>query len=70
MTKAEARRLLGVSSNYALAKALDINESAVSRWGRMVPIRRQGEIKLLAKAKSEDRAKVREFIRSLSLKVR
>lgn len=37
MTVAEARRLLSLRSNYALAKRLEVAESTISRWGRMVP---------------------------------
>ena len=37
MTKAEARRLLGVQSDYALAAILERDRSVVSKWGRMVP---------------------------------
>lgn len=37
MTKAEARRILGINTDYQLAKRLKRNRASVSRWGRMVP---------------------------------
>lgn len=37
MTVAEARRLLGVKTDYKLAQLINRNRASVSRWGRMVP---------------------------------
>lgn len=52
MTIAEARRLLGVKTNYQLAKRLDIDVSTVSRWksrrNNFVPPSRAAKIRALA----------------------
>lgn len=37
MTVAEARRLLGVKTDYKLAQLIGRNRASVWRWGRMVP---------------------------------
>ena len=45
MLKKEAIKHYG--SAYGLAKALGINQSAVSRWGRIVPILRAAQLEQL-----------------------
>lgn len=49
MTVAEALRLLNCKSEYALAKRLKCSQSAITRWGRMVPERRLPQILELSK---------------------
>lgn len=44
MTIAEALRLLNLKSEYQLAKRLKCSQSAITRWGRMVPPHRVKQI--------------------------
>ncbi len=51
MTVAEACRLLGCKSEYQLAKRLKCSQSAITRWGRMLPEHRVKQVlALLEKA--------------------
>lgn len=45
MTVAEALRLLNCKSEYALAKRLGITQSAITRWGRMLPDKRAEQVR-------------------------
>ena len=49
MKKQDAIKHYG--SAYALAKALNINQSAISRWGKTVPVRRAHQLDALTGGK-------------------
>lgn len=49
MTINEAKSLLNVSSDRALAKKLGLSRQAVSQWGGTVPVLREYQIKALAR---------------------
>jgi hypothetical protein len=46
MKKSDAVRYF--KTEYALAKALGINQSAVSRWGNLVPLKRAIQVEQLS----------------------
>lgn len=51
MTKSQAKKKLGVKTDYALAKALGIKPQAVAAWGKTVPQQRQWQIAAILSTK-------------------
>lgn len=47
LSKDQAKRLLGVKSDYALAHALGVKRQAVAAWGKTIPQARQWQIEAM-----------------------